>query len=137
MIADELFCLFHFMTKTLLHIALLVAMLVMTSCQNGTKHSALSVASNKVPDQVDFNFHVKPILSDRCFTCHGPDENTREAGLSFHLEDLAKAALGTDKDRYAIIPGDVINSTLVQRIEAENPEDVMPPPESNTGCSTQ
>ncbi|MFS8616446.1 MAG: hypothetical protein FWJ85_06465, partial [Solitalea sp.] len=35
--------------------------------------------SGKLPDRIDFNFHVKPILSDRCFACHGPDANTREA----------------------------------------------------------
>ncbi len=84
-----------------------------------------------IPDKIDFNFHVKPILSDRCFKCHGPDEKTREAGLRLDTEEGAFAALGKEKDHYAIIPGDVENSTLIQRIFSENPEDVMPSPESN------
>lgn len=88
-----------------------------------------------VPEKVDFNFHVKPILSDRCFKCHGPDENTREAGLALHDKELAFAALGDNRDRYAIIPGDPENSALIQRIYAENADDIMPPPESNLHLS--
>lgn len=84
-----------------------------------------------IPDKVDFNFHVKPILSDRCFKCHGPDEKVREGGLALHDKELAFSALGDDKSRYAIIPGDTEHSTLVQRIYAEDENDRMPPPESN------
>lgn len=80
---------------------------------------------------VDFNFHVKPILSDRCFKCHGPDENVREAGLRFDTKEGMFAALGDQKDHFAIVPGDVKKSTLIDRIFTENPDDVMPPPESN------
>ncbi|MCB0584870.1 MAG: PSD1 domain-containing protein [Phaeodactylibacter sp.] len=90
-----------------------------------------------IPDVIDFNFHVKPILSDRCFKCHGPDEKVREGGLALHDKAFAFAALGENKDRYAIIPGDPENSTLIQRIFAENEDDQMPPPESNLLLSDQ
>lgn len=85
----------------------------------------------QIPETIDFNFHVKPILSDRCFTCHGPDEKTVEGGLSFATEESAFAALGDDKDHYAIIPFQPDSSSLVYRIFTEDVDDVMPPLESN------
>ncbi len=54
-----------------------------------------------LPDSIDFNFHVKPILSDKCFKCHGPDVNTREADLAFHEEKLAFKALDEAGTRFA------------------------------------
>lgn len=90
-----------------------------------------------IPDRVDFNFHVKPILSDRCYTCHGPDENKREANLRLDTKEGAFAAIGKTLDHYAIIPGNPDSSLLVQRIFAENPDDVMPPPESNLTLSAR
>lgn len=101
-----------------------------TSCK--TEEAISSPAFTKrVPDQIDFNFHIKPILSDRCFICHGPDANTREGGLRVDTKEGAFAALGDAKDHFAIIPNDTEKSTLVQRIFTENPDDIMPPPESN------
>ena len=85
----------------------------------------------RLPKVVDFNFHVKPILSDRCFKCHGPDANKREADLRFATQEGAFAALGDNKDHFALAPGDAEKSTLVQRIYNTDPDDIMPPPESN------
>ncbi|MEX0314383.1 MAG: PSD1 and planctomycete cytochrome C domain-containing protein, partial [Allomuricauda sp.] len=85
----------------------------------------------QLPDSVDFSFHIKPILSDRCFTCHGPDKNAIEAGLSLNKAEDAYAAIGENKDRYAIVPGDLEKSELIKRIFEEDPNLVMPPPESN------
>jgi len=84
-----------------------------------------------IPDKIDFTFDVKPILSDRCFTCHGPDKNAIEAGLSLHTAEDAFAALGKLKDRFAIVPNEPENSELVHRMYTEDPNLVMPPPESN------
>ena len=106
--------------------------MILVSCGEKRNDTTSSIAFQKeIPEKVDFNFHVKPILSDRCFTCHGPDENTREANLAFHDQSLAMAALGKEKDHFAIIPGDAVNSTLIKRIYADNPDDIMPPSESN------
>jgi hypothetical protein len=96
------------------------------------------VAKTKaIPDKVDFNLHIKPILSDRCFKCHGPDAASREAGLRLDTEEGAFAALGeTEEEKhYAIIAGDVENSTLIQRIYSEDPAEIMPTPESNLTVS--
>ncbi len=88
-----------------------------------------------LPDVVDFNFHVKPILSDRCFKCHGPDEAKRDAGLGLHEEAAAFAALGDAKDHFAIVPGKPEQSTLIARIYSADPTEAMPPPESNLSLS--
>ncbi len=87
--------------------------------------------ANAIPDQVDFNFHIKPILSDRCFKCHGPDENTREADLRLDIESIAYAALKNKPGKHAIIPGKPGESELIARIYAEDPQMIMPPVESN------
>lgn len=90
-----------------------------------------SVQTLQLPSKIDFNFHIKPILSDRCFKCHGPDKNSVEADLAFHDEALAFAALGKNKDRYAIVPGNIEQSTLLTRIFSTDANELMPPPTSN------
>jgi len=82
-----------------------------------------------VPERVDFNFHVRPILSDRCFKCHGPDDRVRKAGLRLDLQQAAFAKL--ESGRRAIVPGDVAASELVQRIYSTDPKVMMPAPDSH------
>ena len=53
-----------------------------------------------VPDRVDFNFHVKPILSDRCFKCHGPDDRQRKASLRLDVKDVAFGELALGQPRH-------------------------------------
>lgn len=85
----------------------------------------------EVPETIDYIFDVKPILSDRCYLCHGPDDGTREAGLRFDTKEGAYAALGINNDRFAIVPNDTISSQLVSRIHAVGTEKLMPPEDSN------
>jgi hypothetical protein len=92
--------------------------------------------ARKVPDSISFNFHVKPILSDKCFLCHGPDAGTREAGLRLDKPEGAFAALGELKDHYAIIPGDTENSKVVFRITHEDEDIRMPPPYANLSLNS-
>lgn len=76
------------------------------------------------PDRVDYNFDVKPILSRRCFSCHGFDPSTREAKL--RLDEYASAT--ADRRNGAIIvPGQPETSRLIERVIASDPEDRMPP----------
>lgn len=123
---------FNIFTPILLTGIFIIGLLLIlpSSCKTEEAISSNSFTKS-IPSKIDFNFHVKPILSDRCFTCHGPDANTREAGLRFDTKEGAFAALGDTKDHYAIIAEDSKNSTLVHRIFTENEENVMPPPESN------
>ena len=82
-----------------------------------------------LPDVIDFNFHVKPILSDRCFKCHGPDDRVRKAGLRFDRKEAAFGVLPSGNR--AIVPGDTGRSTLVARILSTDPQRVMPAGDSN------
>lgn len=83
-----------------------------------------------VPDVVDFNFHVRPILSDRCFKCHGPDANKREANLRLDTEEGAFAALKDDPTQHVIVPGDPMESAMYTRLITKDTAAVMPPPSS-------
>ena len=76
--------------------------------------------------QVDFNRHIKPILSDTCYKCHGPDAGQRKADLRL---DLKEVALAPGRDPVVIVPGAVNRSELWRRINADDP-DVRMPPES-------
>ena len=84
----------------------------------------------KLPEQVDFNIHVKPILSDNCFSCHGPDEAAREAGMRL---DLPKAAYTATKEsgKIPISPGKLKQSEVFHRIISEDSNFQMPTPESH------
>ena len=78
-------------------------------------------------DKVDFNRDIRPLLSDNCFQCHGPDEKTREADLRLDLESTAKADLDGHR---AIVPANTKASTLVQRILSTDVDERMPPADS-------
>ena len=79
---------------------------------------------------VSFNRDVRPILSDRCYGCHGPDANKgRKAGL--RLDQLAGATKELKSGERAVIPGDIENSEMVRRMLSTDPDDIMPPPELN------
>jgi hypothetical protein len=78
---------------------------------------------------VDFNRDVRPLISDRCFACHGPDDNKREAGLRLDTFDGATATLKSGAR--AIVPGKPDESELLRRIHATDPDDLMPPAKLN------
>lgn len=88
--------------------------------------AALLILGGRVPaDEINFNRDVLPILSDKCFACHGPDEEKREAGLRLDTFDGATEDLG----EYAVVvPGNTSKSVLIQRINDQ--DDPMPPTES-------
>lgn len=77
---------------------------------------------------IDFNRDIRPILSDRCFGCHGPDAgNGRKAGLRLDGAEWAHAVL--ESGHRAIVPGDLEASEAARRITSDDPDEVMPPPE--------
>jgi hypothetical protein len=77
--------------------------------------------------RLDFNRDVRPLLSDRCFACHGPDEEDRQAGLRLDTRETAIAPL--ESGSVAIVPEEAAASELVARITSDDPTLVMPPPE--------
>ena len=83
----------------------------------------------------EFNQDILPILSDKCFYCHGPDENHREAGLRLDQFDTATTEL--DSGEHAVVPGDVSSSELIHRIESEDESLQMPPVDSGKTLSAR
>ncbi|MCC6510297.1 MAG: DUF1549 domain-containing protein [Pirellulaceae bacterium] len=77
---------------------------------------------------VNFNRDIRPLLSENCFTCHGPDAAKRQAGL--RLDDRAAALAPSDSTKPAIVPGDASKSELVARIHSTDDTLRMPPPDS-------
>ena len=94
---------------------------LLQGCTNPQEQDAL-------PDRVDYNFHIRPILSNTCYVCHGPDGSTREADL--RLDEREEAIRKREGGR-AIVPGSARRSLLIQKITADDPEHRMPPAEAN------
>ncbi|WDQ15582.1 PSD1 and planctomycete cytochrome C domain-containing protein [Rhodopirellula sp. P2] len=85
-------------------------------------------AADAQADEVSFSRDVLPVLSDRCFHCHGPDEGNREADLRLDVESAAKE----DRGGYAAVqPGDLESSELWNRIVSDDEDAVMPPTDSH------
>ncbi len=117
---------------------LLTFLVVLSSCRQKPNSTEKLISKNEletIPEKVDFTFDVKPIISDRCFKCHGPDKNAIEGGLSLNTAEDAYKALGKLKDHHAIVPKKPEESTLVNRIYSDDPNLLMPPPESNLALS--
>src|SRR6187401_2797716 len=114
----------------LVFFVLLVAGLQLTSCSPDLPQD-VSEAYDNLPAELDYNLHVKPILSDKCFACHGPDKAKQKAGLRLDLEDVALAELPEDPGKVAIDPGDPEGSELFHRILSDDPDYQMPEPESH------
>ena len=87
--------------------------------------ASLGRAEPSLPDAVDYNEHVRPILSDRCYTCHGPDEGQRQAGLRLDSEQGAFSELPSGG--HAIVPGRPDESAVMRRIASADPALRMPP----------
>ena len=90
-------------------------------------------AYNDLPEVVDFNFHVRPVLSDKCYACHGPDNNTRKGDFRLDTEEGALAAL--KEGGHAFVANSPGKSKVLLRLISANPEYMMPPPESKTVLS--
>ncbi len=83
----------------------------------------------------DFNKDVRPILSEHCFACHGPDERSRKAGLRLDTKDAAHAPLEKHPEKRALAAGNLEKSEAWQRILSTDADEVMPPPEAHLPLS--
>lgn len=92
---------------------------------------SIAAGKERLPEIVDYNLHIRPILSDRCFKCHGPDANKRKANLRLDIADSAYAFLKEIPNAHAIVPGDPTNSYVFLNISSTDTAERMPPPSSN------
>ena len=95
-------------------------------CGSGFSPDETVVAS--IPTIVDFNYHVKPILSDRCFPCHGPDKNALKAELRLDTDEGALRQI-LSSGSHAFVSGSIGRSEAFQRMISADPERQMPPPD--------
>jgi hypothetical protein len=86
---------------------------------------------------VSYNFQVRPILSDKCYACHGPDANKREAGLRLDIKEEAYKALKDNPEAHAIVPGKPGLSEVYIRVSTTDTSIMMPPASSNLPTLTQ
>lgn len=91
----------------------------------------VAAAYKTLPEKLDYNRDVKPVLSDKCFSCHGPDKAKQKAGLRLDLPDVAYADLPENPGKVAINPGNAEGSELFHRILSTDPEYMMPIPKSH------
>tara|TARA_B100000282_G_C31737975_1_gene494592 strand:+ start:376 stop:2640 length:2265 start_codon:yes stop_codon:yes gene_type:complete len=115
----------------------LFCMLMIKFINTSTQSEEITISNSSdvllisnIPENIDFNFHVKPIISDKCFACHGPDEKKREANLRLDTEE-GLYQLTEDLNSYVINKKNPEKSELLRRIFHENKSISMPPPESN------
>ncbi len=87
-----------------------------------------------VSEPIDFQKQIRPILSAKCFQCHGPDENTREAGLRLDQDEAAYEDLG---GYAAVVPGNADESELIRRVLSTDEYEQMPPPDSGKELSRE
>jgi len=116
-------------TSTILAI-IAVAICIASACL----HSDKSLQHTEtLPDIVSYNFNIRPILSDKCFKCHGPDASHRQASLRLDIADSAYAPLKNSKGAFAIVPGKPGRSELVKRVTSTDMTYMMPPPDAHLG----
>ncbi|MCF1713532.1 PSD1 and planctomycete cytochrome C domain-containing protein [Flavihumibacter sp. RY-1] len=108
--------------------SLIVAAIAFTACLNSAGEG-LSDTGN-----ISYNYHVRPILSDKCFKCHGPDQNKLEAGLRLDLPEFAFAPLKETKGAFALVPGKPEESEVFKRVISTDPNYIMPTPDSHLGA---
>ncbi|MCC5936933.1 MAG: PSD1 domain-containing protein [Lunatimonas sp.] len=106
-------------------------LLLVVGCGEGSSHHG----EGEIPEVISYNLHIRPILSENCFACHGPDANKREAGLRLDSPEEAFLALRDSPGSHAWVPGSPKASVAFQRVVSTDPNELMPPPSSNLTLS--
>lgn len=109
--------------------------LLLPMCRPSAGSDGADGGSFVLPKYVDYNYDIKPILSDKCFACHGPDNNTREAGLRLDTEEGAYKALAESPGKHAVVPGKPHISEAFLRITSDDESIKMPPTAANLPLS--
>ncbi len=102
-------------------------LLLSICCICGPLAALPAQAQTPAASSIDFNRRIRPILSNRCLACHGPDESQRQGGL--RLDDAASASRTLESGYAAIVPGQPDASELLRRVLSSDPDIRMPPPE--------
>ncbi|HEY2583420.1 MAG TPA: PSD1 and planctomycete cytochrome C domain-containing protein [Mucilaginibacter sp.] len=98
---------------------------------NACNHSSTTSIDDQIPDTVSYNFNIRPILSDKCYKCHGPDASKRQAGLRLDKPEIAFKALKDNPNAHVLVAGSPEMSELFRRISTKDTSEMMPPANSN------
>jgi hypothetical protein len=93
--------------------------------------NSASNIEDQIPDTISYNFNIRPILSDKCYKCHGPDASKRQAGLRLDKPESAFQALKDNPGAHALVPGSPEMSELFRRVSTSDTSEMMPPANSN------
>ena len=104
-------------------ISILSALALLPIAESSDSSKDAQAAVDQIKD-IEFNRHIRPILSNNCFFCHGPDKEKREGDLRLDIREDAIEA-------FAFVPGNTEDGELLHRIFSDNPKEVMPEPKSN------
>ena len=113
-----------------INILLLICIVGSISILQSCNHDA-SAISEQLPDTISYNFNIRPILSDKCYKCHGPDGGKRQAGLRLDMPESAFKALKDNPDAHILVPGSTELSELFRRVSTKDTSEIMPPANSN------
>jgi hypothetical protein len=121
------------MLKLLKTCLLAVLVVTLTACnQSRDGDNAAAVTAD-----LSYNWDIRPIISDNCFACHGPDaDGGQKAGLRIDQFATVTSELPESPGKFAIVPGDPDSSEIIRRITSTDPDVIMPPPDSNKVLSS-
>ena len=102
----------------------LLCLIAVVSLQALTQREAYST-------EIEFNRDIRPVLSAKCFSCHGPDEKTREAELRLDVPGGQEGPFHDRDGTQPIVPGDLESSTIWHRLTTDDESEVMPPPDAH------
>ncbi len=111
--------------QTIILVSLIGGILMLASCLSGS--------GDQLPETVSYNFHIRPIFSDKCFKCHGPDASKRQAGLRLDIADSAFVPLKETKGAFALVAGKPEQSELYKRVSSIDTSYQMPSPDAHLG----
>jgi hypothetical protein len=106
-------------------------------CHDFTVAFRLSSKSWTADQQATFSRDISPVLSKKCFQCHGPDQEHRKGDLRLDIPDAEDGPFADHDGYQSLVPGDLEKSELWYRITTDDEDDVMPPPDSNLGALTE
>ncbi len=115
------------------HILVIACLFAFTSQSHADETSAQQLVANSkptpLPDRVTFNAHIRPIMSNTCFACHGPDEEENESEFRIDSFESATGLLPSDDETHGIVPGNLQSSEVYKRIMGLSDGEQMPPAE--------
>ncbi|MBE9462618.1 PSD1 and planctomycete cytochrome C domain-containing protein [Dyadobacter subterraneus] len=121
------------MLRIPIFLTLIISLVLSLQCCN--KDSSNEAKEEKMTEQISYNFDIRPILSDKCLACHGPDANKRAAGLRMDVEESAFQALKENPTAHALVAGKPEFSQAYLRITSKDTALLMPPQSSNLKLS--